>query len=131
MKIGQILLCCMSSIYNMFFWLSAEDWELFPDPFLILLKWQQSEIWLFLIAVIYHFQLSHIQISKNETLESWHNCLLSNWSILEQLSPSPPNCSKDFWKLLTLFIICQLAKFDSLMSCASEDIFKNTPCLMY
>ena len=46
---------------------------------------------------------------KSETLESWQNWLLSNWSRLLnwkelELSPSPPNCLKDSWELLPFLI---------------------------
>ena len=54
MKFGQILVCCMTNISNCF-WLNAGDWELVPDPFIILLKLEYSEIWPFLIVDIYHF----------------------------------------------------------------------------
>ena len=49
----------------------------------------------FLIVLYSSFQ-------KNETPESWHTWLLSNWDKLES-SPSLPNCSKD-WKLLYLLV---------------------------
>ena len=37
MKFGQILVCCMTNISNMF-WLNAGDWKLVPGPFMILIK---------------------------------------------------------------------------------------------
>ena len=49
--------------------------------------------------------------------------MLLNWKGPE-LSPSPQNCSKDSWKLLSLFI----SKFGNLMSCGLKDIFKNVSC---
>ena len=48
MKFGQIL---------------AGDWILVSGPFMILLKWQYSEIWPFLIV-------PYSPTQKNETLES-------------------------------------------------------------
>ena len=54
MKFGQMLVYCMTNVSNMF-WLNAEDWELVPGHFMILLKLQYSEIWTFLIGDIYHF----------------------------------------------------------------------------
>ena len=51
MKFGQVLMCCLTSISKMF-WLSAGDWKLVSGPFMVLLKWQYSEIWLFLIVDI-------------------------------------------------------------------------------
>ena len=67
---------------------------------------------------------------KIETLESWDNWLLSNWSRFLnwkdlELSTSPPNCSKDSRKVFALVFVCQLAKFDDLMSCGSKDILKK------
>ena len=54
MKFGQMPVCCMTNISNMF-WLNAGDWELVPGPFMILLKLQYNKIWPFLIVDIYHF----------------------------------------------------------------------------
>ena len=39
MKLGQILVCCLPNISNMFL-AQAEDWKLVPGPFMILLKYQ-------------------------------------------------------------------------------------------
>ena len=55
MKFGRVLLCYMTNISNMCFWLNAEDWKLVPSSFLILLKWQYRKIWPFLMVEIYHF----------------------------------------------------------------------------
>ena len=77
---------------------------------MILLKWQYSTNWPFLI--VWHLQFLTVPYSpfrKNETLKSWYNWLLSNWSKLLnwniELSPSPQNCLKDSWQLLLLLII--------------------------
>ena len=51
-KFGQILVCCKTNISNMFL---ALDWKLAPGFIMILLKWQYSEIWQFLIVNIYNF----------------------------------------------------------------------------
>ena len=58
----------------------------------------------FLIAPYLSFQ-------KSETLESWYNWLLSDWTrLLNWKGPgtwicsSPPNCLKNSWKLLPLLI---------------------------
>ena len=61
MMFHQILMCCMTN-------------KCFYD-FVILLKQQYSWILPFLIDPYWPFQ-------KNETLESWHNWLLNNWSWL-------------------------------------------------
>ena len=103
MKFGDILVCCMRNISNMFL---DQCWRLETSSrplygFIKMTVKRDPDIFnswhlLFLIVPYSHFQ-------KNETQESWHNWLLSNWSRLE-LSPSPRNCSKDSWKLLPLLI---------------------------
>ena len=82
-KFGQILVCCMINISNMFL-AKCWSWKLVPGSFMILLKWQYSKIWPFLMVDIYHFLivLYSIPFQKNETLESWHICLSSNWGRL-------------------------------------------------
>ena len=106
-KFGQILMCCMANISNMF---SAQYWRLDTKsrPFydyikteiqrdLVIFNWWRLP---FLIVPFSSFQ-------KGEALESWRNWLLSIWSRLlnwKELSPSPPNCSKDSWKELPLLI---------------------------
>ena len=78
MKLGQILVC---QIFITCFWLNAADWKLVPGPFMILLKWQNNELWPFLIVDIYHWLtliVSYSHFQKNETLESWLSWLLSN-----------------------------------------------------
>ena len=72
---------------------------------------------------------------KNEILESWHICLLSNKSrLLNQNGPRIyPQSSKLFKRLLkiiALAYIYELAKFGDFVSCASKDMFKNAPCLI-
>ena len=85
---------------------------------MILLKCQYSKIWSFLIVDIFQFlNVPCSPFQKNCMLESWHNWLLSNWSrllnrkglqglaaykVYSLLSPSPPNCSENSWKLLPL-----------------------------
>ena len=58
---------------------------------------------------------------------------MSNWSKLLnwRLNPSPPDCSKDSWKIIALVFIYQLANFGDLMSYGSKDIFKYAPCLFH
>ena len=135
-KLGQILVCCMTNISNMF---SAECWRLetssrlFYD-FIKMTILQDLAIFNgwhipFLIVFYSPFQ-------KNETPESWHIWLLSNWGrLLNQKGPGIlPQSSKFFKRLLksiVLACIYQLTKFDDIMSCSSKEIFKNAPCLMY
>ena len=111
MKFGQILVCWMRNISNMF---STQCWRLKTSsrPFYdfieitILRNVAISNSWYlpFLIAPYLSFQ-------KSETLESWYNWLLSDWTrLLNWKGPgawicsSPPNCLKDSWKLLPLLI---------------------------
>ena len=73
MKFGQILVCYMTNISNMF-WLNAGDWKLVPGPFMILLKWQYSEIWSFLIVDIWHFEMSCIHLFKK--MKHWNHYII-------------------------------------------------------
>ena len=109
MKFGQILVCCLTNISNVFL---AQCWRLETSSrlFIILLKWHYNEIWPFLIVDIYHFYLSLIHLFKK--LKHWNLDIVGYWVIgtgckIEkdlELSPSPLNFSKDSWKLLLLFI---------------------------
>ena len=83
MKFGQILVCCMANIFNMFL---AQCWRLetVPYPFMILLKLAISRD----LAIVNNWHLSFLNAlfkkkkKKNETLESWHNWLLDDWNKL-------------------------------------------------
>ena len=59
-----------SVLYDFHVSLNGEDWKLVPGPFMILLKWQYSEIWPFVIVDIYHFQLSLIHLFKK--MKHWN-----------------------------------------------------------
>ena len=63
MKFGQILVCVWQTFLTCF-WLNAGDWKLVPGPVIILLEWQYSKIWQFLIVDICHFSLSLLKFSK-------------------------------------------------------------------
>ena len=75
------------------------------------------------------FLFSNIHPFKK--MKHWKLDIISYWLIgagclIEkglELSPSPPNHSNDFRKILTLLI--------STINCDSKHIFKNAPCLMY
>ena len=109
MKFGQILVCCMTNISNMFL---TPCWRLETScrPFYGFIKTTNSEIWPFSIVEIYHFWLFLIQIFKK--MEHWNLNIIGYWVIgagcwIEkdlELIPSLPNCSKDSWKLLPLLI---------------------------
>ena len=110
MKFGQIPVCCMTNISNMFL---AQCSRLF--------------------LIVDHLPFLNVPYSpsqKNETLESRHNWLLSNWgSLLNWKGPGTyPQSSKLFNRFVKIIIpiyIYQLAKFVDLMSCGSKDKFKK------
>ena len=105
-EIWRILVCCMTNISKLFL---AQCWRLETSsrPFYDFIKMTiQQDLAIFngwhipLLIVLYS------PFQKNETLESWHIWLLSNWGRFLNLesSSSLPNCSKDYWKLLPLLI---------------------------
>ena len=102
MKFGQILVCWMTNISNLFL---AQCWRMETRcrPFYDIISmavWQD-------LAIFNNWHLPFLivpcsPLQKNEALKSWHN-----WSPIEkdlELSLSPPSCSKDSWKLLSLHI---------------------------
>ena len=90
----MILICDMCN-YNDFSFSRKNDWKLVLGPFMILSKWH--------IERSSHFNSWHLPFSiilyspseKNETAESWHNWLLSNWRKLL------------YWNLATVLQIVQ------------------------
>ena len=109
--------------------------ETSPRPFSDFNLMSISEIWQFSGVDIYHFNSPLYTLSKNETLETWPNSLLSNSSkLLNWKEPvTQPQSSKSFkrfQKNIPLAYIYQLTKFGGLMSCGSKDIFKTAPCPM-
>ena len=116
MKFTQVLVCCMTNIGNMFL---AQCWRLETSsrPFYDFIKltiWQD-------LAIFNSWHLPFLNVpyspfQKNETEESWHNWLLSNWSwLLHWKGPGawPQSCElfKRFLKIIVLFYIYKLAKF--------------------
>ena len=80
--------------------------------------------------------LPYLPFQKNETLETWHNRLLSNWSRLFNWKGAGayPQSSKSFkWfqENIDLAYIYQLSRFGGWMSYGSKDKFKNAPCLKF
>ena len=78
MKFGQILVCCMTNISNMFL-AECWRWETSSRPFYDFIEMTiQQDLGIFngwhipLLIVLYS------PFRKNETLESWHIWLLSN-----------------------------------------------------
>ena len=108
MKFGQILVCCMTNISNMFL---AQCWRLETSsrPFHNFIKTTIKQD-----PTIFHswhlpFSIVPYLPIQKKPLESWHNWSLSNRSRLLnkkdlELSSSPPNCSNGSWKLLPLLI---------------------------
>ena len=71
--------CAVWQTFLTCFWFNAGDWKLVPGPFMILLKWQYSEICPFLVITFTFFKCPLFTFSKIETLEPWHHWLLSDW----------------------------------------------------
>ena len=76
--------------------------------------------------------LPYSPFQKNETLKTWHNWLLSNWSrLLNWKGPGTKLQSskslKGFQKNIAVAYTQKLTTFGWLMSCDSKDIFKNVP----
>ena len=77
---------------------------------MVLLKGQYSKVWPFLMFDLYHSQLSFTHLFKK--MKHWNLDIFDYWVIGGRLlnwkgpesSPSLPNCSKDYWKLLYLLI---------------------------
>ena len=129
--------CVVWQTFLTCFWLNAEDWKLVLGPFMNLLKWHYSVIWLFLNSWHLPFlDVPYSPLQKNKTLESSHNwflsnsCRLLNWK-RPGIKPRFYKVFKWFLKNIALAYIYQLAKFGDLMRCGSKYIFKNAPCLMY
>ena len=111
MKLDKILVCSMTNISK-------------SISFMILWKWQYSEIWPFFnIRHLSFFIVPYLPFHKNETLGfTWHNwllTLLSNWSrVLNWKGPwTQPQSSKLFkriLKIIALAYIYQLTNFGDL-----------------
>ena len=107
-KFGQILAFCLTDIPNMFL---NQCWRLETSsgPFIVLFKWQYSEIWQFLMRWNLPFLI--VPCSLFQKTKHWNLEIIGYWIIgavfyiekdLEPI-PSPPNCSKTSWKLLPLY----------------------------
>ena len=136
MKFGQILACCMTNIFDMFL---GEYLRLKTSPrplydFIKMTIYRDLAIFNSCRLPFWIFPYSPFQ--KNETLESLHNWLWSNWGRLLNWKepgtyPQSVKLFERFLKIIALDYIYQLAKFGDLMSCCPKDIFKNTPCFIY
>ena len=136
MKFGQILVCCMTNISSMFL---AEYWRLETSSRLFYKFFKmtiEQDLAIFNGSHIPFLIVLYPPFQKNETLESWHLWLLSNWGRLLNwkgpgIKPQSPKLFKRLLKIIVLAYIYQLAKFGDFMICGSKDIFKNAPCIMY
>ena len=82
MKFGQILVCCMTNISNMFL---AEYWRLETSSRLFYKFFKmtiEQDLAIFNGSHIPFLIVLYPPFQKNETLESWHLWLLSNWGRL-------------------------------------------------
>ena len=82
MKFGQLLVCCMTNISDMFL---AECWRLGTSSrlFYDFIKMTiQQDLAIFNGWHIPFLIVLYSPFQKNETLESWHIWLLSNWGRL-------------------------------------------------
>ena len=129
MKLDQILVCCMTNISNLFL---AQGWRLDTSsrPFMILLKWQYSKIWPFLIFDFYQFSLSLINLFTK--MNFWNLDMIGYWHYwITGAGPQSSKLLKRFLKIIPLAHIYQFAKFGDLICYGSKDIFKNVLCLIY
>ena len=136
MKFGQILVCSMTNISNLFL---AQCWRLETSSrpiydFIKIKIWQDP-----VIFSSWHLPFLNVPYSpfqENEALKSWQNWLLSNWiRLLNWKRPVNYHQSlklfKRFIKFITLTYIYPFPRFGDLMGCGSKDIFKNAPCVIY
>ena len=82
MKFGQILVCWVANISNM---LLAKCWwlETSSRSFYDFIKLEvYRELSIFKVDNLPFLIIPYSPFEKSETLESWHNCLLGNWSRL-------------------------------------------------
>ena len=109
MKFGQILALLTTKI-NMFL---TQCWrlEFSSRPFYDFNEMAiEQYLSIFSSSYLQFLILPYSHFLKNETLETWHNWLLSNWSrLLNWKGPGTyPNlthsCSKDSWKILPLIM---------------------------
>ena len=114
MKFGQISVCCMTNFSNMYLalcWRLETSFRPFYD-FIKMIMYQD-------LAVFnsWHFKFLIVLYSPfQKKMEHWNLAMFGYWVIgagcqIEkdlELSCSPQNCSKDFWKLLPLFISIDL-----------------------
>ena len=136
MKFGEILMCYMTNISNIFL-VPCRRLDTSARPFYDFIKiLKQRDLAIFNSGHLQSLIVSYSAFQKNVTLESWHNWLLSNQRrLLNCKGPGTlcqsPKLFKKFLKIIVLVYIYQLAMFGNLMSCGSKNILKNAPCLVY
>ena len=95
-KFGQIVVYCMRNISNLFLaqcWRQETNSRLFYFFIKMTIK---QDLTIFNSWHLPFFIVPYSPFQKDDTLESWHNLLLSNWSRFLNW--------KDSWKLLCLVI---------------------------
>ena len=101
MKFGQILVYCMTNISNIFLahsWRLETSSRLFYD-FIKMAIYQDLAI--FNCWHLPFLNVSYSPFEKNWNLESWHNCLLSNWGrLLNYKGPGTWHQSSELFKRL-------------------------------
>ena len=136
MKFGEILVCYMANISNIFL-VPCRRLDTSARPFYDFIKILiQRDLDIFNSGHLQSLIVSYSAFQKNVTLESWHNWLLSNQRRLLNCKGPGTLCQssklfKKFLKIIALVYIYQLAMFGNLMSCGSKNILKNAPCLVY
>ena len=135
MKFGPMLLYVITNISNIFL---TQCWGLETScrPFNDFNKMTMKRDLSVFRSWYLTFLILLFTLSKNVSLETWHNWLLSNWSRLLNWRepgtyPQSSESLKRSHKNIVLIYLYQLPKFAGLMSCVSKDILKNTPFLMY
>ena len=133
MKLGQILVCCIKSISNMFL---AQHWRLETSSrhlydFIKITIWHDLAIFNswhlpFLIVLIHVYKkVKHWNLNITGYWVIGAGCLIEmTWNLALQIVLKIP-------EIIAIAYIYQIAKFGDLMSCGSKDIFRNVPCLMY
>ena len=124
MKVGQIWETLPTCFCH-----NGRDWKLVPGSFTILIKWKHSKIRPFLIVGIYHFSLS-LAYYLSQKMKHWNLDITGYWvteagfyieEVLE-LSQSPPNCSKDSWKI---FFLLTSTNWPSLVRVVLQKIYSQ------
>ena len=130
MKFGQILVCCMTNISNVFL---AECWRLETSSRLFydfIKTTTQQDLTIF---NGWHIPFLIVLYSPFQKNKHWNPGIFGYWvlgagCLIEK--PQSPRLFKRLLKIIVLAYIYQLANFGDFI-CGSKDVFKNAPYLMY